>query len=252
MSKAGRPSHGAFESIVGDGDDASLVGPDAFRSAKTELQACEPGASSLDGAEGIEKGIPLLLAAAKAFSALLSENRLQRGLVSSGIIVAREPSRVLILPPSAVAMALSAKGAEARSSAAARLTSPRSQGPEDDASFLLAQAAYRCATGAGAFPKEASEPGTLAGSVRTSPPTALAAPGLDPALAGLIEAALEDPRKVSLAQWIEALEAREDGRWTRELGLEEEKVLARKRQVYEADARARRTRADFFRNTEPS
>jgi hypothetical protein len=248
-----------FESIVGEGDDAFLVGPYAFkdvfegadsRGADTNAPSPESlGApiASLDDVGGIEKGMSLLLAAARALSSLSAEGRLPRGVISSGVIFGPQEGQVLILPPTAVSRALAAQGARARSMAVARLLSPRSDGPDSDASFLLAQAAYRYASGSGAYEKEAGEPSSLAGQERSSPEAELAAPSLDPALAQLIDRSLADPRDVTLSEWIAALSAGEQARWVRDLDPEQAKTLARRKEAHEAESRARQRRSDFFR-----
>jgi hypothetical protein len=154
---------------------------------------------------------------------------------------------VLVLPVQAAARALSARGAAARAAALARLSSPKADGPEADASFLLAQAAYRLATGKGAFEREASEPGSVAPGTRYSTAAALAAPRLDPALAALVDDALADPGAASLEAWVGALEAAASRGWTRELPAAEESALASRRAAAEAESLARRRRADFWR-----
>jgi hypothetical protein len=236
---ASRAAPWRFENLVQEGEGALLVGP-VFAGI------------SLDDVEGIQSGMPLLLPLARAFAVLAAEGSLPRGLVSSGILVSEGRSGamagdVLILPPSAAAKALSACGPEARAGAVARLSSPLANGPEADASFFLAEAAYRYATGRSAFEREAAEPGSLAGASRYSTAASLASPRLDPALAALVDKALGDPNPVGLGSWIEALEAAAAKDWVRELSDGEEAELARRRAAVEALSLAKRKRSDFFR-----
>ena len=230
-----------FETLVQEGEGALLLGPDfAGRSMDDAVGV----------AAGVAEGMSLLLATARALAALAAEAALPRGIVSSGILVegaGDEAEAVLVMPPTAVAKALSGAGPEARARAAARLSSPRAKGPEADASFLLAQAAYRCATGKNAFEREAAEPGSVAGSVRYSAAAALAAPRLDPALSALVDEALADPNAVPLAAWTGALEAAFARGWERELSAADEAESFRRRAAYEAASLKKRARADFFR-----
>jgi hypothetical protein len=232
-----------FESIEGEGDEAFIVGADPGLG-----RAC----ASLDDIEGLQAGMNALLALARALVSLAAEGKLPRGFVSSGILLSEakagaEAGAVLFMPSSAVAKALSARGPEARAAALARLASPRSKDPESAASFFLAQVAYRYATGMPAFEREAAERGDLAGIRRYSTPAALAAPRLDPALAELIEKALDDPNRVGLGAWMETLEAAARAGWERKLSAEAEAELARRRASVEAETAKRLRRASFFR-----
>jgi hypothetical protein len=231
-----------FESIVQEADDAFLVGPDVI--GPDAIRA------NLDDSRGLEEGLSRLLVLARALSLLQAEGKLPRGIVSSGVLFAQDGG-VLVLPPIAAAKALSARGAEARSAAVARLSSPRAvppeRGPESDASFLLAQAAYRFAAGKGAFELESAEPRGVAGAAPVAIATGLAAPRLDPALASLVDRALADPESASLSDWIAVLGAAHAAHWTRELPPGEEAELARRRDALESRLRARRRRAGFFR-----
>lgn len=221
----------SFESIAEGEGEALLVGP-GFEGA------------SLDSAKGAEDGLPLLLAAARAFELLSRESRLPRRIVSSGVLVG-SGGDVLVLPAQAVARALAARGPGERAAAVARLSRPGSDGPEADASFLLAQAAYRFATGSNPYPREAAEVG---GSAPPSPPVlsaALAAPRLDPELAALIDEALSRPGSVPLLRWRSTLDAAAGRGWMRQLGAEEEAELARRRVQVEETAR-RKDRASTF------
>ena len=166
--------------IVRRGDGPSSLGSWRFDNVEKEGEGAlllGPGfaGKSPDDAQGLEEGMPLLLSLARAFLRLQAAGRLPRGIVSSGILVSEADADVLVLPPTAVARALSARGGEARAAAVARLMSPRAKSPEADASFLIAQAVYRYATGKASFEKEAAEPGNLAGSARYSTATGLAA-----------------------------------------------------------------------------
>jgi hypothetical protein len=227
-----------FENMAQEGEDVLLLGP-AFAGI------------SLDEAEGVEEGMPLLLETARALAALSAARKLPRSIVSSGVLVSESGAlsavTVLILPPAAIARALSARGGEARAAAVARLTSPHAKGPEADASFLIAQAAYRYATGKSAFERESAEPGSVAGATRYSMATVLAAPRLDPALAALADRALDDPESVPLSSWIEALEAAAAKGWTREISAAEAELLERRRAAFEAQSRSKRKRAEFLR-----
>jgi hypothetical protein len=225
-----------FEEALPDETGAFLLGPD-FEGA------------GLDDANGLEEGMPLLLALARAFSFLKAEAALPRGLVSSGILISTngEGTDVLVLPPTATAKALTASGAEIRSRAAARLTSPLSDGPEADASFLLAQAAYRYATGSGAYGDLAAEPGSVAIPSRRSLSASLAVPRLDSALAAVTDAALADPRRVGLDAWVSALESAQLADWVRELSPEVSAELERRSANARSEALARRKREEFWR-----
>jgi hypothetical protein len=230
-------AHWRFENLIQEGEGALLLGPDF-------------AGRSIDEAEGVMEGMPLLLATARALAALVAEGALPRGIVSSGILVALPGAgeeAVLVLPPTAVARALSARGPDARSKAVARLASPLATGAEADASFLLAQAAYRYATGKNAFEREAAEPGSAAGSARYSAAAALAAPRLDPALASLVDLALADPNGVPLSSWVASLEAAAASGWEHELSAADEAESSRRRAAYEAVSLKKRARADFFR-----
>jgi len=225
-----------FDNVEKEGEGALLLGPDF-------------AGKSPDDAQGLEEGMPLLLSLARAFLRLQAAGRLPRGIISSGILISEVDvdADVLVLPPTAVARALSARGSEARAAAVARLTSPRAKSPEADASFLIAQAVYRYATGKASFEREAAEPGNLAGSARYSTAIGLAAPRLNRGIADLADRALDDPESVSLPSWIEVLEAAEAKHWTREISAEEETELERRRRAVEAESRSKRKRADFFR-----
>lgn len=234
-----------FESIVQDEEGALLVGPDPVGLA----DAVEEGlrAESLDEAKSLETGLKRLLSLARALTLLKGEGRLPRGIVSSGLLFAKDrEGTILLLPPAAMARALTASGAQSRSAAAARLSSPRSTGPEADASFLLAQVAYRLATGKSAFERESAEPSGVAGSV-PGLTIALSAPRLDLGLAAIVDRALADPGSAPLSEWLECLETAREAGWTREIPPEEMSALARRREAAEAQARSRRRRADFFR-----
>jgi hypothetical protein len=222
-----------FESLGEGESEALLIGP-GFEGA------------SLDSGALVEDGMPLLLAAAKALDLLNREGCLPRGIVSSGILVG-PGGEVLVLPAVAVARALSARGPEVRAAAAARLVHPRSDGPEADASFLLAQAAYRFAAGAHPYPREAAESGS---SAPPSPPVlaaALAAPLLDPALAAMIDEALADPKAVPLSRWRATLDEASGRGWLRVIGPGEEAELARRRAAALEAARRKGAAASFMR-----
>jgi hypothetical protein len=222
-----------FEDVEREGEGARLVGPDF-------------AGLSLDEAGEVQDGMPLLLIAARAFKALSDAGRLPRGVVSSGVLVAEADAATLVLPPRAVSRALSAQGPETRAAAIARLASARAKGAEADASFTLAQAAYRYATGASAFERDAADSGNVAGA-RHSTAAILAAPRLQVALAALIDRALEDPETVGLAAWVEALEAAAVSGWTRDLSAGEAVELERRRSGAEAESLARRRRSEFLR-----
>jgi hypothetical protein len=231
-----------FESIVQEGDYAFLVGPDAIG---TDLTG-----ASLDDSTVLEEGLSHLLILARALSLLQAEGSLPRGIVSSAVLFT-EDDGVLVLPPIAVAKALSARGSGARSAAVARLSSPcvvpPERGPESDASFLLAQAAYRFAAGRGAFELEAAEPRGVAGTAPVAIPMGLAAPRLDPGLASLVDRALVEPESVSLSDWIAVLGAAQTEHWTRDLPPAEEAELTRRRDAIESRLRTRKRRAGFLR-----
>ena len=227
-----------FDGIAQDGEGVFLFGP-SFEGL------------SLDDAGGIRDGMPLLFIVARALASLASEGKLPRSLVSSGVLVstakdADGSGSVLILPPAAVAKALSARGPEARAAAASRLASPLSKGPGADASFVLAQAAYRIATGKSAFDREAAEPGSLAGTRRYSTAAELAAPRLDRSLAALIDKALDDPNRVGLGDWVEALGGAASA-WERKLSADEEAELGRRRVSVESEKAKALKRDAFFR-----
>jgi hypothetical protein len=234
-----------FESIVKDGEDVLLLGPDFL--------GPEDVGASLDESKDLEEGMRRLLSLARALSVLQGEGRLPRGIVSSGILFSacgNDPdamATVLVLPPTAASKALMARGAPARAAAAARLSSPRAKGPEADASFLLAQAAYRFAAGKGAYEGEAGEPDSVASAARSSASAGLAAPRLDAPLAALVDKALADPGSVSLSDWNAVLGAARAALWTRELSPEEDAELSRRKAAFEAEGRSRQKRADFFR-----
>jgi|GEM_PF-2457805 len=202
--------------------------------------------SSLDEARSLGDSLSALLSVAKALAALGASGRLPRGIVSSGILVAGA-GEVLVLPPAAAAKALESLEPESRDSAAARLQSPLAKDAEADASFLLAQAAYRFAAGGGAFGTEAAEKGHLASPRRRSTAVALACPRLDRGLAAAIDSALEDPARVGLGAWIAVLEKAESSGWERALAPEEESELERRRVQTEAAADRKRKREAFFR-----
>jgi hypothetical protein len=234
-----------FEDLLQEEDAGLLIGPDFPR-------ADGPGASgaawlSLDDAAGMDEGLDLLLKAARGFQALATDKALPRGIVSSGLLFSPSGEELLVLPPQAAAKALAATGAGARGAAAARLLSPLADSPEADASFLLAQAAYRFATGKGAYGAMAEEPGSVAPSRPFEVAAVLASPRLDPALASLVDAALSDPRKASLSSWAAALDAARVRGWSRALSEGEAAELERRRAAAEAEAAAKRRRADFWR-----
>ena len=231
-----------FESIVREGDSALLVGPNVFGPEAPGAEAV----STLDDPAGLDAGMPRLLTLARALYMLKAQGALPRGIVSSGILFA-EDGGVLVLPPTAVAKALSARGEQARAAAVARLTHPRSGSAEADASFLLAQAAYRFAAGKGAHEREAAEPRGVAGTAPVAIATGLAAPRLDPRLAEIVDRALDDPGSLPLGDWVAALDAASAAGWTRALPPAEEADLVRRRSALEARANARRRRADFLR-----
>jgi len=226
-----------FESIVQEGDAAFLVGPNA---------SGVDTVASLDDPVGIEAGFPRLLALAQALSVLQAEGRLPRGIVSSGILFA-EDGALLVMPPIAVAKALSARGEQARTAVVARLTSPRSSSAEGDVSFLLAQASYRFAAGKGPFERDAADPRGVASAAPVAIATGLAAPRLDPNLTALVDRALADPEGVPLRAWVAALAAARAAGWQRELPPAEEAEVVRRRDALEARTAAQRRRADFLR-----
>jgi hypothetical protein len=222
-----------FETLVQDESGALLVGP-SF------------DGGSLDEAKGLADGMPLLLLVARALRKLSDASLLPRALVSPGLL-ASASGEVLLLPPLATAKSLASSGAEARARAAARLSSSLSNGPEADASFTLAQAAYRLAIGSGAFEEMAAEPGTVAVPSHRAIAASLAAPSLDHGLAAAIDGALADPRRVSLGAWVAALEAAAGRGWEREISVEEAGELDRRRDLALAEDRSRRKRASFWR-----
>jgi hypothetical protein len=230
-----------FESILQDGEGALLVGPDPFGSGETAAPA------GLDDSKDLAEGLTRLDSLARALSTLEAEGLLPRGIVSSAVVFSADGGAILILPPSAAAKALSSGGARVRSAAAARLSSPRSTGPESDASFLLAQAAYSLSTGGQAFGRDAGEPSSMAGSVPSGIQAALAAPRLDRGLAALVDKALADPGRAGLGEWLAVLDSARASGWTRELPPEEEAELSRRRAAALAKASSRRRRADFLR-----
>lgn len=239
-----------FESIVQDEDGALLIGPDAIGQAVEGGTVAPP--SSLDDSAGLEEGLSRLLALARAFALLEADGKLPRGLVSSGILfgsgdAASADMPILMLPPVAAGKALVAGGAQTRTAAVARLVSQKSRGAGADASFLLAQAAYRFATGKHAFEREAGEVSSMAGSSPSSAPLSLAAPRLDPGLAALVDKALADPEASPLGEWRKVLGAARDAGWKRELAPELEAELARRSRAMEARERSRRSLADFLR-----
>jgi hypothetical protein len=234
-----------FDGLAQEGGEALLVGP-PFDGA------------SLDEARGLEEGMAALLAVARALSALAAAGKLPRGIRSPGILLSAAAAgaqtaggaaaeAILVLPPSAVAKAVASQPPEALSAAVARLVSPHAKDAEADASFLLAQAAYRFATGRGAYEREAAEKGGMAAVRRCAASAALAAPRLDPALAALIDAALDEPGKVGLDAWIAALESARAAGWTRVLSPDAEAEIVRRRVQAEADASRRRRREEFLR-----
>lgn len=222
-----------FESIEERGGETSLTGP-AF------------DGRSLDSAHGLEDGMNLVLEAAKALEFLSREGRLARGVVSTALLIGRGGD-VLVLPAQAVARALSARSAQDRAAAAARLTHPRSQSAEADAAFLLAQAAYRFASGTPPFPREASEAGS---SAPPSPPVlsaALAAPRLDPGLVSIIDRTFADPESVPLIEWRSALDQASRHGWLRDLRPEEEAEIERAKAEILRKTRRKESVSTFFR-----
>jgi hypothetical protein len=234
-----------FESTVEDGDSILLVGPEPVGFGDATAEAAH--ATSLDDSKDMETGLSRLLVLTRALFALQAEGLLPRGIVSSSILFSDDGAAILVLPPNAAARALTASGAPARSAAFARLSSPRSDGPEADASFLLALAAYRIATGKHAFEREAGEPSSVAGSTPSGAPAVLAAPRLDRGLAALVDKALADPARAALGEWLSVLGSASSSGWIRELPPEEEAELSRRREAAEAGERSRRRRADFLR-----
>jgi hypothetical protein len=224
-----------FENLLQEEDAGSLLGPDF------------PEFRSLDEAGSLEEGMGLLLTSSRGFEALVADNSLPRGIVSSGLLFSRDGGQLLVLPPQAAAKALTAAGTAARAAAVARLTNPHADTAEADVSFLLAQAAYRFATGQGAYGRAAEEPGSMASAHPSAVAAVLAAPRLDAALACLIDKALCDPRKVSLGEWGRALEKASAQGWSRVVSIEEAAELERRRASAEAEARAKKKRADFWR-----
>jgi hypothetical protein len=224
-----------FENLVQEEDAGLLLGPDF------------PDFRSLDEAGNLEEGMGLLKTLARGFEALAADKALPRGIVSAGILFSLDGSRLLILPPQAAAKALITAGAEARATAVARLTSPESDGPEADASFLIAQAAYFFATGQCAYGSAAVEAGSIAPARPSAIAAVLAAPLLDPDVGSLIDKALSDPRKVGLSEWVGALEKASIRGWLREVSAEEAAEFERSRASAEAEAEAKKKRAAFWR-----
>jgi hypothetical protein len=221
-----------FESLAGEGEEAFLLGP--------ELRG---EASSLADPASFEEGFSALLALARALAFISAEGRLPRGLVASGLLVAKDESWVLLLPATAVAKA--ARGPRAWSTVRPLGTSGGSA--EAEASFLLAQAAYLLASGRAAFETEARESGGLTPLPRPPMATLLASPSLDPGLAVLVDRALAEPGRTHLSEWVATLEAAREGGWRRELGPELEADLSLRRAAFETREKGRRVRSDFFR-----
>jgi hypothetical protein len=230
-----------FESIHQDESGAYLVGPDFEGPSLDEAFA---SASSPD------VFLERLLSLSKALSLLVAEDSLPRGLISPGILLSppgEDSCATLLLPPNTAAKALVSRGPEARADALARLISPRSDCPEADASFLLAQAAYRALAGQGAYQREAADASAVSPSRRYTISTALVSPRLDGALSSLIDTALDDPKSVPLDSWIAALEAARAAGWFRAIDPDEEASLRRQREAVEAEAEKRRRRSEFLR-----
>jgi hypothetical protein len=227
-----------FESTDTAGDAPILLGPDPFGSEW----------KSLDDPGGREEGFERLLALVRALLLLKADGSLPRGIVSSCILFRQGgEASLLVLPPKAVARALASRGPEERSAAFARLASPRSQDAEADASFLLAQAAYRLASGAGPFGPEAADQSAVVGASSKAIPAGLAAPALDPALAALIDKALAEPGSAALAEWESVLEAGRGSRWLRELSQAEEAELSKRAAEMASRLRGRARAAAFLR-----
>jgi hypothetical protein len=226
-----------FETVSQEGGAAFLLGPGFDGESLDEVSADLPDALSR------------VLALAAALRELAAVGRLPRGLVSPGLLLSAEAGAggardLLVLPPSAVARALLADGVAGDPSIVARRSSPLADGPEADASFLIAQAVYRFAAGDDAFPGGERE--SVASPGRRGLALALAAPRLDPALATLADRALEDPRRVGLAAWVEALAAARASGWTRELAADEAASLSRSAGAERSRQASRRRRAEFW------
>jgi hypothetical protein len=222
-----------FESIEDKGEETHLRGPRFV-------------GRSLDSAESLEDGMQLLRSAARALEFLSREGHLQRGLVSTGILIGPEGD-VLVLPAGPVARALAAQRPDVRAAAAARLVHPRSTSAEADAVFLLAQAAYRFASGSAPYPREAAD---ASSSAPPSPPVLgakLAAPRLNPELASLIDRSLAEPASVSLLEWRVALDEAAERGWLRHLSPDEGTELARLREEAVQKARRKDAVSTFFR-----
>jgi len=233
VSGAARRRPWSFESIEEGGGETSLTGP-GF------------SGRSLDSARGVEDGLGLLLEAAKALEYLSREGGLKRGVSSTGILVGPE-GEVLVLPAQSVARALSARSPQERSAAAARLVHPRSESAEADAAFLLAQAAYRFASGTAPFPREAAEAGS---SAPPSPPVlaaALAAPALDPALVSVIDRTFADPGSLPLIEWRKELDEAARHGWLRVLRPEEEAEIGREKAARLEKAAKKEALSTFMR-----
>ena len=224
-----------FENILQEEDAGFLLGPDF------------PDSRSLDEAKNLEEGMGLLLAFSQGLAALAADKALPRGIISSGLLLSRDGSQLLVLPPHVAAKALAAAGAPARAAAVARLTNPHADTAEADASFLIAQAAYFFATGQCAYGNAAAEAGSIAPARPSAIAAVLAAPLLDPDVGALIGKALSDPRKVGLAEWVGTLEKASVHGWSRVVSAEEAAEFERRRVSAESEAKAKKKRADFWR-----
>lgn len=224
-----------FENLVQEEGAGLLLGPDF------------PDFRSLDEAGNLEEEMGFLKTLARGFEALAADKALPRGIVSAGILFSLDGRRLLVLPPEAAAKALIAAGAEARATAVARLTSSQADGPEADASFLIAQAAYFFATGQCAYGNAAAEAGSIAPARPSAIAAVLAAPRLDPDVGALIDKALSDPRKVGLAEWVGALEKASIRGWLREVSAAEAAEFEHRRASAEAESEAKKKRAAFWR-----
>ncbi len=222
-----------FESIEDRGDTTRLSGP------RFEGRL-------LDSAGSLEEGLDLVRSAARALEFLSREGHLQRGLVSTGILIGQDGG-VLVLPAGPVARALAAAGPEERAAAAARLVHPRSTSAESDAVFLLAQAAYKFASGRAPYPREAAE---VSSSAPPTPPVLsakLAAPRLKPELVSLIDRSLAEPASVNLLEWRVALDEAAERGWLRNLTPDEGTELARLREETIQKAQRKDAVSTFFR-----
>jgi hypothetical protein len=201
---------------------------------------------SLDEAGSPEEGLSLLARSAAALGRLSALKLLPKGLLSAGILCG-DGEVVLVLPPEFVARSFASLDPERRDRAAAHLASPRAESAEDEASFLLAQAAYRFATGKPAFSRLGDDRGETHIARGGFLPVSLEAPRLEPALAGMIDRVLADPRGIGLGEWEGALaEARALG-WFRSLPEAEAERLERSRRARVAAMARAGARAAFFR-----